>query len=153
MLSRITSPMAGSSASCPPRKRSQKRRNLKSPLQPLPRSSKDEMKSASSEDKSCGGKVVFPIRAFSPFVTLVLFLCGCSQSSKITELKFFPPEIHLSSAKTHQNLVVQASYADGITRDVTSQATFWLVNPKLARLDHATLSPVADGKTELRVTF
>src|SRR5207247_2421519 len=52
-----------------------------------------------------------------------------------------------------QRLVVQATYSDGITRDVTDQATYKLVNPKLARLDRFIAAPLADGKTELRVTF
>ena len=92
------------------------------------------------------------ILPFTIFIALLL-ICGCSRTDKVTGLKFFPPEINLTSAKSRQPLVVQAAYSDGITRDVTSQVTLWLVNPKLARLDHATLTPVADGKTELRATF
>jgi hypothetical protein len=71
----------------------------------------------------------------------------------LVDLRCFPTNINLSSAKSTQRLVVQATYADGITRDVTDQASFRLTNPKLVRFDHANLSPLADGQTELHVSY
>jgi hypothetical protein len=71
----------------------------------------------------------------------------------LVDLQCFPTNVNLTSSKSTQRLTVQATYADGITRDVTSQASFKLTNPKLARLDHVNLSPLADGQTELRVSY
>jgi hypothetical protein len=81
---------------------------------------------------------------------------GCSgddRTAKLSELQCFPPEIKLNSAKARQELVVQAIYADGVTRDVTARAKFSLANPHLARIAGAVVSPITNGETELRVTF
>jgi len=69
------------------------------------------------------------------------------------EVKIFPPDVNLSSKQDKQTLIVQAIYADGATRDVTSEATFDLKDKSLVRFDKATLSPLTDGKTELAVKF
>ena len=84
---------------------------------------------------------------------LLVLLCGCEGGSKVTEVKVYPPEIELGSARARQQLVVQATSQDGVTRDVTFQARYQLGNPGLARLRNASLQPLADGRTELRVTF
>ena len=76
-----------------------------------------------------------------------------ASSPSLTDLKFYPPEISLTSAKSLQRWVVQATYADGITRDITTQAQCKLLNPKIARLDRFIVAPLSDGKTELRVNF
>jgi len=65
----------------------------------------------------------------------------------------FPPEVDLSTARDRQSLVAQASYEDGITRDVTAKVTLTPANPALVRLEGATLHPVADGATTLAVGF
>jgi hypothetical protein len=69
------------------------------------------------------------------------------------EVKVFPPEIHLSTKGDRQSLVVQAIYADGLTRDVTAQASYTLADRAIAKLDRDTLTPLADGKTELHVKY
>src|SRR5207253_1865617 len=71
----------------------------------------------------------------------------------LTDLKAYPPEINLSSAKARQRIVVQATYSDGLTRDVTTEATSKLTNSKVAKLDKAVFTPITDGKTELQVSF
>ncbi len=91
---------------------------------------------------------------------ILLFLCSLllgswslSAAPSLTDLQCYPTNINFSSAGSTQRIVVQATYADGVTRDVTTDASYKLVNPKLARLDHAALSPLADGRTELRVSY
>ena len=69
------------------------------------------------------------------------------------DLKCYPPDIQLRGARSRQGIVVQATYADGFTREVTALAQFKLANRNLARLEKAALEPAADGKTELRVQF
>lgn len=71
----------------------------------------------------------------------------------LQKLQVDPPQINLTTAKDRQSLVVQATYADGITRDVASQATYTLGNPAVVRQDGQTLYPTADGATELKVDF
>ena len=71
----------------------------------------------------------------------------------LTEVKVFPADVNLKTRGDHQSIVVQAIYADGVTRDVTAQASFTLGNKTLAKFDHFMLTPVADGQTELKVKF
>ena len=76
-----------------------------------------------------------------------------AQEAAVESLRVFPPEVTLLTAKDCQLVVVQAVYADGLTRDVTSQAQWTLANPALVRRDANTLWPVADGQTELKIDF
>jgi len=68
-------------------------------------------------------------------------------------IEVYPPDINLATARDRQLVVVQAIYADGITRDVTSEAVITPADPKLLRRDKNIYWPAADGKTELTVTF
>jgi hypothetical protein len=85
----------------------------------------------------------------SPAASLFSFL----DRADLAEVKVFPTEVHLGTKQDRQSMVVQATYADGATRDVTRGASFSLGNKSLARLDNETLYPVADGKTELQIKF
>src|SRR5437763_10423708 len=60
----------------------------------------------------------------------------------LSSLQCYPPSIALSTAKSRQAIVVQASYSDGLTRDVTLQARYKLADGKLARLDKTILAPL-----------
>ncbi|HEY2157410.1 MAG TPA: hypothetical protein VGH33_17410, partial [Isosphaeraceae bacterium] len=71
----------------------------------------------------------------------------------LTKLDVSPPAISLNNARDRQSIVVQATYADGITRDVTTQATLTPANPALLRRDKSVFWPAADGKTTLAVAF
>jgi len=74
-------------------------------------------------------------------------------AAAIERVLVFPASVHLSSARDRQSLVVQAVQTDGITRDVTADATIAIVHPDKLRLDGRTLHPLADGDTALAVTF
>ncbi|MDB5334438.1 MAG: hypothetical protein JWN70_57 [Planctomycetaceae bacterium] len=76
-----------------------------------------------------------------------------AQDNPVAELRVFPGDINLLTAKDRQLLVVQAVYASGLTQDVTSQATMTLANPALCRRDGNTFWGAADGATELKVEF
>jgi hypothetical protein len=71
----------------------------------------------------------------------------------VVKLEVFPADINLATVRDRQSVVAQATYDDGITRDVTGQAALALGNPALARRDGATFYPVADGETKLTVAF
>lgn len=69
----------------------------------------------------------------------------------LTRLDILPPQITLSTKQGRQVVAVQATYSDGITEDVTSQAKPRLSNTALARWEKNTLLPVSDGECELLV--
>ena len=71
----------------------------------------------------------------------------------LTGLDVFPPAIQLTTARDRQSIVVQATYDDGITRDVTKQAVLQLADPKLVRFSGAIFYPAADGATTLLVAY
>lgn len=73
--------------------------------------------------------------------------------TKPAAVKVFPANVSLTTSRDSQSIVVQAIYPDGITRDVTKQAAFKLADARFARLKDAVLTPLADGKTELAVSF
>jgi hypothetical protein len=74
-----------------------------------------------------------------------------AQTAVLTSLEVSPPEVNLLTSRGRQVFVVQATYADGITRDVTADAKATLANPGVAKLEKNVLTPVADGQTQLRV--
>ena len=71
----------------------------------------------------------------------------------LAKLDVFPPDVALATSRGRQVFVVQATFADGITRDVTAEAKTALANPALAKLDKNVLTPLADGATEMKVEF
>ncbi|QDV38034.1 DUF1549 domain-containing protein [Tautonia plasticadhaerens] len=88
--------------------------------------------------------------------SLALLALGGSAGAEgpaLTELHVFPPEINLATDRDRQSIVVQASFANDTTRDVTAEAAFTLADPSLVLVDGATYLPAADGTTELTVAF
>ncbi len=71
----------------------------------------------------------------------------------LTSLEVFPPEIQLATARDRQSIVVQATYDDGITRDVTKETALQLADPKLVRRAGAIFYPTADGATTLTASY
>ena len=71
--------------------------------------------------------------------------------SAVRDLRAFPSAIRLDDARDHQGFVVQAVMADGSTRDVTGEVTAEV--GAVAKLDGPTLRPVADGSTELKLSW
>jgi hypothetical protein len=71
----------------------------------------------------------------------------------LTQVAVYPPDINLETARDRQSFVVQASFADGITRDVTAEAAVTLANPALVRREGNVLYPSADGATQMAIAF
>jgi hypothetical protein len=107
-------------------------------------------------------------------VVLLLTSCDNGQSRlTLTDLKCFPSVIELNGAASQQPIVIQAQYSDGTTRDVTTEARARVADARRARIlltasapvpsekdaknqtvNHGlAIAPLADGKTELFVTF
>src|SRR4051812_3186043 len=105
---------------------------------------------------ACGRGIGFfaPLR-MTVGILLGFILCSAAfaKGPALTEVKVFPADVNLKTRQDRQSLVVQATYADGVTRDVTARASYSIGNKALVKLDQSTLFPVADGKTELRVKF
>ncbi len=67
-------------------------------------------------------------------------------------LTILPSQIALTNVRDRQSIVAQLVWSHGITSDVSLEAKFEIVDPKIARCDGFTIFPLADGQTALRVT-
>jgi hypothetical protein len=85
-------------------------------------------------------------------VVAALVATAAAQTA-LTRLEVSPPDIALRTRLDRQSFVVTATLAEGITQDVTSQATLAVADPKLVRLQGPTVYPLADGQTSLAVTY
>jgi len=74
-------------------------------------------------------------------------------TAPLARLEVFPDAIQLSSARDRQSIVVQATFVDGISRDVTNLASMRPADPKLLRRYGAVFYPAADGATTLTVAY
>ncbi|CAN5685428.1 DUF1549 domain-containing protein [soil metagenome] len=95
--------------------------------------------------------------ALTPFRTilaaLVLAVPAGATEPALTQIEVFPPEIELSTARDRQLVVVQATFDNGITRDVTAEAEISSADDTLLRRDGHTFLPVTDGSTTLTVKY
>jgi hypothetical protein len=80
--------------------------------------------------------------------------CACAADApQPVSINVYPPEVHLTTIRDRQSILVQAVFANGITEDVTDKAELVLGDPTLARIDKNSLIPSADGKTVLKISF
>lgn len=75
------------------------------------------------------------------------------ESASVVELRAFPTQIDLNHSRDRQSIIVQALYDNGITADVTSQVQWAVENQALTKLEAATLYPLADGETNVKITL
>ncbi|MEE2989295.1 MAG: DUF1549 domain-containing protein [Planctomycetota bacterium] len=75
------------------------------------------------------------------------------QEAAPAKIEVYPASAKLTTSRDWQAMIIQATYPDGITRDVTSEAEFKLADGSLARLEGNVLYPVADGNTEVAITY
>ncbi len=78
---------------------------------------------------------------------------GVQAQEAPVSIEVFPPDVNLKTVQDRQSFVVQATYASGLTSDVTMEAKLTLANPAPARLEGNVLYPAADGATQLTVEF
>ena len=67
-------------------------------------------------------------------------------------IRVYPQDVHLTTIRDRQLMIVQAVQPDGITRDVTKEAKLTL-SGNVARLEGSTLHGAADGAAELTVEY
>jgi len=99
-------------------------------------------------------RITWAIRllALSALLPAVLFSVARAEP-QVTGIAVYPADVHLTSSADRQRYVVMATRDDGVTLDVTAEATATLADPSLAKVENATLSPLADGQTSLTVTW
>ncbi|MFO0946331.1 MAG: DUF1549 domain-containing protein [Planctomycetota bacterium] len=73
--------------------------------------------------------------------------------SPLVKVEAFPTNVDLTTSRDRQSIVVQATQENGITRDVTGEATYNFANPALVRFENHVVYPAADGATELKVEY
>ena len=90
-----------------------------------------------------------------PLLLLCLALSSpaLAQQKQLTKVEVFPADVTLLHARDRQSLVVQATFADGTTQDVSAQAKYTFANPALVKFANAIVTPAADGATELKIEF
>ncbi|MEW6305426.1 MAG: DUF1549 and DUF1553 domain-containing protein [Verrucomicrobiota bacterium] len=76
-----------------------------------------------------------------------------AKAPELVDLRVFPADINLKTARDRQSVVVQAVYADGVTRDVTAQSSISFADKGLVKFENATVHPLADGATEMKIKF
>jgi hypothetical protein len=74
-------------------------------------------------------------------------------AAALQSLSVYPPDVQMNTARGRQSVVVQATFADGITRDVTADAKLTLSNQSFAKIEGNVLTPAADGSCELKVEY
>ena len=74
-------------------------------------------------------------------------------NTSIVKMEVFPPDVNLNTNRDRQKFIVVATRGDGVTLDVTKEATATVADGKLARLADFTLYPTADGSTTLNVAY
>lgn len=84
---------------------------------------------------------------------LLLASVNSIQAVAPVSIAVFPPDVNMQSARGKQRIIIQASYADGITRDVTAQAKVTISDPKIAKIVNLEVLPVGDGKCSIAVEF
>ncbi len=65
----------------------------------------------------------------------------------------YPADVNLETSGDFQSIVARITRLDGITQDVTGEVKLELADPKLAAIEGNVLKPIADGQTQLKVTW
>ncbi len=67
-------------------------------------------------------------RFFLAAIALGASLGSAAAQSPLTSLEVYPPDINLETARDRQSFIVQAWFADGLSRDVTDEAKVAIAN-------------------------
>ncbi|MEM7391485.1 MAG: DUF1549 and DUF1553 domain-containing protein [Verrucomicrobiota bacterium] len=86
---------------------------------------------------------------------IVLLGVGFSPAfaAKLTDIRIFPDRVDLNGKRDRQDVVVQAIYTDGQTRDISKKVKLHFDDPEVIRRSGLALRPATDGETLLSVTF
>ena len=82
-----------------------------------------------------------------------VMLPSVNAQDKPTSLEVYPAEVQINTMRDRQSFVVQVTYPNGLTRDVTKEAKLTLSDAAKVKLAANVLHPVADGESQLTVAF
>ena len=72
---------------------------------------------------------------------------------QVVRLDAYPSSISLTSNKDFNSFVLVATFNNGVTRDVTGQSNFVLLDPNIASIKDHLLLPKSDGNTKLQASY
>lgn len=87
------------------------------------------------------------------FMAFAALSSAAFAQSQVTRIDVYPPEVNLSTKADLQRYIIVATRDDGVTLDVTAQATAKLAETACARLEKNVLYPIADGQTTLDIEY
>jgi hypothetical protein len=82
-----------------------------------------------------------------------IFLALAASPSFAASFEVFPAEVNLKFQRDRQSLVCRITEANGIQRNVTTEAKFVLSDPSKAKVENGVVFPVADGTATLKVEY
>ena len=85
-------------------------------------------------------------------ITLSAWTLSVASAQTPVKVAVYPPDINLETSRDRQTFVVQATFPDGLTRDVTADSQIAFTNPALVKREGFAVVPLADGVTEMTVT-
>src|SRR5207249_6473198 len=84
-------------------------------------------------------------------VLVITTLAWPAADRTLLSLRLVPSETTIQGAQASQRFLVIGKYADGVERDLTSQARFSLSNPQVAKVDETgRVQSLVDGVVALR---
>ncbi len=92
-------------------------------------------------------------RLFTILLAILALTFTAAADRQLAKVEVFPSAVTLLHARDRQSLVVQATYSDGVTRDVSAEAKYTFANPAIAKLNGHLVTAATDGATELKVEF
>ena len=92
-------------------------------------------------------------RIFSLFIATIAVASPAFADRTLAKVEVFPDSVALLHARDRQSMVVQATFSDGVTRDITTEAKYTFANPALVKMADGLITPAADGATELKIEF
>ena len=90
---------------------------------------------------------------FSLFIATVAVAAPAFAERTLAKVEVFPDSVALLHARDQQSMVVQATFSDGVTQDITTEAKYTFANPALVKMADGLITPAADGATELKIEF
>lgn len=75
-----------------------------------------------------------------------------NQKSTLQKLTIYPSQIVLGSRRASQRLVIQGTYADGYSEDLTSKAQILSDSPTIVRIEGSRAIPVANGVATIQAS-
>ncbi len=92
------------------------------------------------------------MRSILSIATLLAIGMSGAAAEPTVKVAVYPPDINLETSRDRQTFVVQATFPDGLTRDVSAEAQIAFTNPALVKREGFAVVPLADGVTEMTVT-